>query len=62
MTQQVVAVLLLLRRDLLLFCFDPTHARSIGINTGLLATRTADRLEARSGRPSRVLTAFMRLF
>ena len=32
----VVAVLLLLRRDLLLFCFDPTHARSIGINTGLL--------------------------
>jgi manganese transport system permease protein len=32
----VVAVLLVLRRDLLLFCFDPTHARSIGINTGLL--------------------------
>ncbi|MFL0774094.1 MAG: metal ABC transporter permease, partial [Prochlorococcus sp.] len=32
----VVAVLLLLRRDLMLFCFDPTHARSIGINTGLL--------------------------
>ena len=32
----VVGVLLVLRRDLLLFCFDPTHARSIGINTGLL--------------------------
>lgn len=25
-----------LRKDLLLFCFDPTHARSIGLNTGLL--------------------------
>jgi manganese transport system permease protein len=32
----VLLVLLVLRRDLLLFCFDPTHARSIGINTGLL--------------------------
>ena len=32
----VAGVLLILRRDLLLFCFDPTHARSIGINTGLL--------------------------
>ncbi len=32
----VVALLLVLRRDMLLFCFDPTHARSIGINTGLL--------------------------
>ena len=32
----VTAVLLLFRRDLLLFCFDPTHARSIGINTGFL--------------------------
>jgi len=32
----VFAVLLLFRRDLLMFCFDPTHARSIGINTGLL--------------------------
>ncbi|MEB3266383.1 MAG: metal ABC transporter permease [Cyanobacteriota bacterium] len=32
----VVAVLLVWRRDLLLFCFDPTHARSIGIPTGLL--------------------------
>ena len=32
----VVGVLLVFRRDLLLFCFDPTHARSIGINTGLL--------------------------
>ena len=32
----VVSVLLLFRRDLMLYCFDPTHARSIGINTGLL--------------------------
>jgi len=32
----VVAVLLLFRRDLMLYCFDATHARSIGINTGLL--------------------------
>ena len=32
----VVGLLLVFRRDLLLFCFDPTHARSIGINTGLL--------------------------
>ncbi|SBO42445.1 metal ABC transporter permease [Cyanobium sp. NIES-981] len=32
----VLLVLLVLRRDLMLFCFDPTHARSIGINTGLL--------------------------
>jgi manganese transport system permease protein len=24
------------RKDLLLFCFDPTHARSIGLNTGAL--------------------------
>ena len=29
-------VLLLLRRDLLLFCFDPSHARTIGLNTGVL--------------------------
>jgi manganese transport system permease protein len=32
----VVGLLLVFRRDLLLFCFDPTHARSIGINTGVL--------------------------
>ncbi|MBV2350604.1 metal ABC transporter permease [Synechococcus sp. HK05] len=32
----VITLLLVFRRDLLLFCFDPTHARSIGINTGLL--------------------------
>ena len=32
----VVGLLLVFRRDPLLFCFDPTHARSIGINTGLL--------------------------
>jgi len=31
-----LAVLLLFKNDLLLFCFDPTHARAIGINvTGL---------------------------
>jgi len=32
----VVTILLFFRRDLMLFCFDATHARSIGINTGLL--------------------------
>ncbi len=32
----VVGVLIVFRRDLMLYCFDPTHARSIGINTGLL--------------------------
>ena len=32
----VLGSLLVFRGDLLLFCFDPTHARSIGINTGLL--------------------------
>ncbi len=32
----VVLVLALFRRDLMLYCFDPTHARSIGINTGML--------------------------
>ncbi len=26
----------ILRKDFLLFCFDPTHARSIGLNTGAL--------------------------
>lgn len=31
-----LAALLLLRKDLLLFCFDPTHARSIGLNTTAL--------------------------
>ncbi len=29
----VVAILVIFRRDLLLYCFDATHARSIGINT-----------------------------
>jgi ABC-type Mn2+/Zn2+ transport system permease subunit len=29
-------VTLLLRKDLLLFCFDPSHARSIGLNTAVL--------------------------
>ncbi len=32
----VLAVLLVFHRDLILFCFDPTHARSIGIHTGVL--------------------------
>ncbi len=32
----VLVTLLVFRRDLVLFCFDPTHARSIGISTGLL--------------------------
>jgi manganese transport system permease protein len=32
----VLVTLLVFRRDLMLFCFDPTHARSIGINTGVL--------------------------
>jgi ABC-type Mn2+/Zn2+ transport system permease subunit len=42
MIQTVIAVvvtlvvILILRKDLLLFCFDPAHARAIGLNTGLL--------------------------
>ncbi len=28
--------ILILRKDLLLFCFDPIHARSIGLNVGVL--------------------------
>lgn len=31
-----LVTLAILRRDLLLFCFDATHARSIGINIGFL--------------------------
>lgn len=31
-----LAIVLALRRDLLLFCFDPGHARSIGLRTGIL--------------------------
>ncbi len=31
-----LTVILLLRKDLLLFCFDPSQARSIGLNTKLL--------------------------
>ncbi|WP_291429215.1 metal ABC transporter permease [Deinococcus sp.] len=31
-----LAAILILRRDLLLYVFDPTHARSIGLNTGFL--------------------------
>jgi len=42
MVQTVVAavitltVVILLRKDLLLYCFDPTHARAIGLNTKML--------------------------
>ncbi|MFS6827722.1 metal ABC transporter permease [Cyanobium sp. ATX 6F1] len=32
----VLTLLLVFRRDLILFCFDPTHARSIGLPTGAL--------------------------
>ena len=32
----LLVVLMVFRRDLLLFCFDPTHAHSIGINTVFL--------------------------
>ncbi len=32
----VLIALTLFRKDLVLYCFDPTHARSIGINTGFL--------------------------
>tara|TARA_Y100001968_G_scaffold187355_1_gene171766 strand:+ start:37347 stop:38216 length:870 start_codon:yes stop_codon:yes gene_type:complete len=32
----VVIILIIFRKDLMLYCFDPTHARSIGINTGLM--------------------------
>ncbi len=31
-----LVTVLIFRKDLLLFCFDPTHARSIGLNTQLL--------------------------
>ncbi len=31
-----LTVILLLRRDLLLFCFDPAHARALGLRTGVL--------------------------
>lgn len=31
-----LAVVFALRRDLLLFCFDPSHARTLGMNTGRL--------------------------
>lgn len=31
-----VGIVLALRRDLLLFCFDPGHAQSIGLRTGIL--------------------------
>jgi manganese transport system permease protein len=31
-----LSAIALLRKDLLLFCFDPTHARSIGLNTTAL--------------------------
>jgi manganese transport system permease protein/manganese/iron transport system permease protein len=31
-----LAIILPLRKDLLLYCFDPTHARAIGMHTGML--------------------------
>jgi manganese transport system permease protein/manganese/iron transport system permease protein len=31
-----LAVILVLRKDLMLFCFDPAHARAIGLNTVML--------------------------
>jgi manganese transport system permease protein len=31
-----LALVLIFRRDLLLFCFDPNHARAIGLNTRML--------------------------
>lgn len=31
-----LVIILLMRKDLLLFCFDPGHARSIGLNTKIL--------------------------
>lgn len=42
MIQSVIAaivtltIVLVMRKDLLLFCFDPAHARAIGLNTGML--------------------------
>jgi len=32
----VIFILLIFRKDLMLYCFDAKHARSIGINTGML--------------------------
>jgi len=32
----VISMLLIFRKDLMLYCFDAKHARSIGINTGIL--------------------------
>jgi manganese transport system permease protein len=32
----VIFILLVFRKDLMLYCFDAMHARSIGINTGIL--------------------------
>ena len=36
MAALLLVVMVIFRRDLLLFCFDATHAHSIGINTGFL--------------------------
>jgi len=32
----VISILIIFRKDLMLYCFDAKHARSIGINTGIL--------------------------
>ena len=42
--------------------WEPEPIRWTGINAGLLATRLADAFEKRTGRQSRVLNAFLRLF
>ncbi|MEY4391331.1 MAG: hypothetical protein RLZZ544_40, partial [Actinomycetota bacterium] len=42
--------------------WEPEPLRWLGINVGLLATRLADRIERRTGRQSRALNAFMKLF
>lgn len=47
----VLAVVLIFRKDFLLFCFDPTHAKTIGLNTTFLhyAMLTALSLTAVAG-------------
>jgi manganese transport system permease protein len=36
MSALVLASIFILKKDLLLFCFDPGHARSLGLNTQVL--------------------------
>lgn len=35
-TVMTLSVVLIMRKDLMLFCFDPAHARAIGLNTTLM--------------------------